>query len=147
MKIDLLKTNSEKIRVNKAFSMIKSVNGNLNESCSVINPSISFEYDSSLISANYAYIPDFQRYYYIEDMVLDGKLINISMHSDVLMNAASNIRNSFGTIVRSNYDMPDVIDPMVIQTSEHQIQFRSLGTIPTTPEGFYVVNIGGHSNG
>lgn len=57
----------------------------LKDSCSVVNPVIMLE--AGLLSRpafNYAYIPDFQRYYFISDWVFNRRLWVASLTCDVL---------------------------------------------------------------
>lgn len=143
MQIDFLRTNSEKIKVVKNYSTVKSVSGKLTDGCSIINPVVRVVFDENLISANYCYISEFRRYYFITDITVENDTMIINMHSDVLMNASTDIKNSVGTITRSNKKMNDITDPLVIQTNEHLTQFRSLGTININTEGYYILNIGG----
>ena len=62
-----------------------SLTGNLKEDCDVCDPVIEIESSSNLSGFNYAYIPDFSRYYYIEKIENTGaNFWRISMHVDVL---------------------------------------------------------------
>lgn len=78
--------------------------GTLLDDCSIIDPVISI--DQSLLSItdiadmNYAYIEEFERSYFIRNMVFKGKLLEISMHVDVLSTYKGNIRNLSAIIAR-----------------------------------------------
>lgn len=58
--------------------------GHLVEGCNVINPVIKMSYNAYQVNINYAYIPDFGRYYFITDYKIEGDTIYIYMHVDVL---------------------------------------------------------------
>lgn len=78
--------------------------GTLKEDCSIIDPIITI--DSSVLSManiadmNYAYIPEFERSYFIRNMVFRGKLLEIQMHVDVLSTYKGNIRALSAIIAR-----------------------------------------------
>lgn len=65
MEIRLYNNKSDNRCIRKELISGISVSGNLREECSVIEPLINFEHDG-LMTYNYAYIPDFRRYYFIK---------------------------------------------------------------------------------
>lgn len=75
------------------------ISGTLREDCSVINPVIAIEGLTDL-SVNYAYITEFGRYYYINNIVCKGKLFELHMHVDVLKTYASGIRGNNAVVAR-----------------------------------------------
>lgn len=83
----------------------------LKENCSIINPSIELMRDATLINYNYAYIPDFNRYYFIDDTIIDAECIHLILRCDVLASFKTAIGSSSEYILRaaSDYD-GDVID-------------------------------------
>ena len=71
----------------------KTVSGRLNNSSSIMSPSISFT--SNFHSYNYAYIGEFGRYYYISDITcLQGKNVQFDCKVDVLMSFQKSIYES-----------------------------------------------------
>lgn len=56
---------------------------------------------------NYAYIPDFQRYYFVEDVRYDIGVWTISMRCDVLATYRTDILNSRQYVLRSSSDYND----------------------------------------
>lgn len=64
MEIQLFNNKSDNRCIRKELINGLSVTGSLRESCNVIEPVINFECES-LMKYNYAYIPDFRRYYFI----------------------------------------------------------------------------------
>ena len=70
--------------------------------CSIMDPVLRVVYDSSLLGANYCYISDWGRYYYIEGYDLsEGREMYIRMHEDVLMSNATAIGELNCTVVRT----------------------------------------------
>lgn len=84
MDIYLYVNSSEKNRMGKVLSNETVISGSLKEETSVINPVIIFEHNNPT-SFNYAYIPDFNRYYFISNFTaVRTGLWRVSMRVDVL---------------------------------------------------------------
>lgn len=78
----------------------KTVSGRLNNSSSVMSPTISFT--SNLHSYNYAYIGEFGRFYYISDWLYNNGMWTAQMNVDVLATYRSEIGGSSQYVVRSS---------------------------------------------
>ena len=103
MTIKLYNNLSDKIVVDKNITQIGSdITGTLREGCSVIDPIIKLEstVGSNLTTCNYAYIPEFGRYYYVNNIKCVGNLFELHMHVDVLKTYASGIRSNSAVIAR-----------------------------------------------
>lgn len=100
MQLNLYRNNSEPNKVGKSLTSLLSLNGTLREQTSIINPTITIE-TSGPILANYAYIPQFQRYYFITDIesVKEG-LWSISMRCDVLESFKNQIGENEAILAR-----------------------------------------------
>ena len=84
--ISLFKTASENNRVVKTLTDEKQLSGELRNQTSVLNPSIRIESSDNISTYNYAYIPEFGRYYYIADITsVRTNCWTISLRCDVLM--------------------------------------------------------------
>lgn len=104
MNIQIQQTTSEKNRIGKSISTLYTASGALREGTSIINPVIRISGANipSLKNANYMYIPDFNRYYFINDIKsIRNGLIEISGHVDVLQTYASQIRSNTAIIKRN----------------------------------------------
>lgn len=100
MILRLYKNRSDKNVINKTITQSGSdISGTLREDCSIINPVISIQGLSDL-KVNYAYIPEFGRYYYINNIVCKGKLFELQMHVDVLMSFGTEILDNTAVISR-----------------------------------------------
>ena len=107
MILQLYKNYSEKNVLDKRISKVgNDITGTLRSECSIINPVIAIEGLSDL-SVNYAYIPEFGRYYYINNIVCKGNLYELQMHVDVLKTYAGGIRGNNAVIARqqSQYNL------------------------------------------
>lgn len=84
MEIQLCVNNSEVNKINKILSDSISLQGTLKDETSITNPEILIEIENPS-GFNYAHIPEFNRYYFINDIISVGNnLWRISMHVDVL---------------------------------------------------------------
>lgn len=94
MDLILYVNNSEKNKLEKSLSSDLKLTGKLREQSSVVNPSIMIQAQNPS-NYNYAYIPEFKRYYFITDMVsVRTGLWEISMHVDVLMSFKAEIKGT-----------------------------------------------------
>lgn len=94
MKITLYTNNSEKNKLEKNLANAKEFSGNLREESSIVNPSILIQTENPS-SYNYAYIPEFNRYYFIADAVsVRTNIWRLSLHTDVLMSFKDGIKNA-----------------------------------------------------
>lgn len=128
MNVTFYQTRSEKNAISKSLTGLATKTGNLSNDCDVINPVINFDYDENLYSKNYARIPSFGRYYFIDDIVVNNGMMEVHFHCDVLMTYAQDIASSTAHITRSSNGNKYIADSMVTPTSKTAWQFRSLGT-------------------
>lgn len=109
MTIKLYNNLSDKIVVDKNITQKGSdVTGTLRENCSIIDPVIKMSaIGTYLLECNYAYISEFGRYYYINNIVCVGDLFEVHMHVDVLMTYKGDIRSNDAVISRqeSRYNL------------------------------------------
>jgi hypothetical protein len=102
MTIKLYKTPSEVNKVTKVLNDEISLTGELRESSSVITPIIKIEEDD-LTDYNYAYIPEFGRYYFITNITsVRNDLWELAMRVDVLMTYADEIKANTAVIARNS---------------------------------------------
>lgn len=93
MNLTLYKNLSEKNKIGKVLHNNLSLNGNLREESSIINPTILVEHPN-LADYNYAYIPEFKRYYFITEITsVRNNLWRISLKVDVLESFKNDILN------------------------------------------------------
>lgn len=109
MTLTLYKTLSDSITLDKELEQIIILSGILREESSIIDPVILIEdIDDFLPEMNYAYIQEFNRYYYITgiESVRTG-LWRVSFHVDVLYTYKDAIRENSGIIERNEnlYDL------------------------------------------
>ena len=70
--------------IGKNLTVVTTLTGDLKNDCSIENPEILIK-NTGMINANYAYISEFNRYYYIENqIILSNNLVRVNMSVDVL---------------------------------------------------------------
>lgn len=101
MTITFYRNLSESNFIDKDLVEVTSLPGTLKESVSVIDPTFIIEGGSNIINCNYLYVDDFQRFYFINDIVsIRQNLWSISCHVDVLMTYKNQIRSQSALIAR-----------------------------------------------
>lgn len=120
----------------------------LNETSSIMNPILSLKLpqNETFIDKNYAYIPYFNRYYFINEVTYDLGLWVLSLTCDVLATAKLEIGNSTQYIMRSasEYD-GDIIDTAypVKTEQEHEVVSSGANLWGNSEPCFIVSMIGG----
>lgn len=84
MDIVFYNNTSDDDTINKSLSEVLTLSGTLKNDCSIEQPSIIVSY-SGMIHANYCYIADFGRYYYVENQtILSNNRVRLDLSVDVL---------------------------------------------------------------
>ena len=109
MTLELYSNSSEYAALDKDLELQLTLSGILREDSSIIDPSILVEdLDDYITDINYAYIPEFGRYYFITNIEsVRNHLWRLSLHVDVLHTYADGIRANSGIIERNEnlYDL------------------------------------------
>lgn len=85
MDIQLYHNNSENNVINKSLTGISTPSVVLKKPTSELTPSVILHTFENMEYCNYAYIPEFQRYYFIDDIKpLTGSEVQLDMRVDVL---------------------------------------------------------------
>lgn len=102
MELNLYTNESADNAVTKDITLLKQLNGTLRENCSITDPVITVENITNAIAAvcNYAFIPQFGRYYFVRNITLSGKLWIISMHVDVLASFQTELKALNAVVAR-----------------------------------------------
>lgn len=145
MNITLYKTSSERHRLNKVLTNgISKNNVHILDGTSITDPVVVIGYDVTLLTHSYAYISDFGRYYFINNIeVLPGQEMRLSLHVDVLMTYKDQIKLCKARITRSQSNFDKYIpDNMIINKAQSKITQRKLGAGFTSANKYYIM-IGG----
>lgn len=101
MLISLYNTTDSNMIINKTLTNKVDYDIKIKDNVSLINPVIILKTET-LITSNYAYIPNFNRYYYIENIeVFPNDIYNLALKCDVLMSFKDDILNSNAYINQS----------------------------------------------
>lgn len=91
MEIRLYNNVSDNRAIRKKLLNEFSLSGTLRDSCSLIEPVINIE-SSNVLRFNYAYIPDFQRYYFVKEIInLRKNIWTLELEVDPLMSFKGDI--------------------------------------------------------
>ena len=107
MIITLFKNNSEPERITKSLSNPLSLTGSIRGGSNVINPEILIDGDPADFPSgyNYAYIPEFNRYYYLGDpTAYRANLVLLPLSVDVLMSFRDEILANEAIIDKQHTD-------------------------------------------
>lgn len=134
MLVTFYQNNSDARQVSKSITpLANKINCNWKENTSIVNPVI---YVSKVIlenyaSCNYMFIPEFNRYYYISNIVLEaGNILRITAYVDVLMSNRSDIGGIRCIIARSEtVNNKYFVDPMCPVRTKRAIKYIPIGQL------------------
>ena len=102
MELFLYKTSDSNNKISKKISDEIKLVGDIRAECSILNPIIEIETTLNISTFNYAKITEFNRYYFITDIVaVNNKFWKISLKCDVLMTYASEILDLNVNVLRN----------------------------------------------
>lgn len=145
MEIILYYNDSEKIKLDKELTQIGTIEGRLFQNTSITKPSIMFDLDTTVFSANYLYIPQFNRYYFITDVVnVSANKWQIQARVDVLTSFKSAIRENTAIIERQENEYNLYLDDKYYRAYQNEdVQYKKFsGSLPSD-KYILVVNGGG----
>ena len=126
MKITLYKNYSDSNEANKEIVIIKETTGTIKEDCSILDPVIVMKNFTELPTANYLYIEEFKRYYFIKDIViLSNGYSAIRCHSDILSNSLPYLLKLDAVIARQEFIYnPDLNDASIPVLQNEKTQYK-----------------------
>jgi len=134
MEIKLYKNLSENNVIGKSLAQIKSVEANLKNDVSVINPTFILYYTDNILQSNYCFIPKFNRYYFIDEIVpITGDRCIVKCRVDVLESFKEDIKSltvildKSQSIYKSNKYLDD---------GSFIVENKDFNTIYNFPNGF-----------
>lgn len=129
MEITLYLNSSEKNKINKNKTAVATLTGSIKGESSITNPTILIEY-SDPTAFNYVYIDAFNRYYFVNDVVVvRNNLLRVSLTVDVLESFAAAILAQNVIIDKNTTDfdlyLPDENLLTLVKTKTDIINFPS----------------------
>lgn len=101
----IIKLYTQTIPKNKMFRNLTNeitLTGNVKDTFDILNPIVQFNYNANLKNVNYAYIPEYGRYYFVSPPIISGKTVYLKMHVDVLFTYKAIIMKSPCIAIRSS---------------------------------------------
>ena len=130
-------TNSSKIPVPGQYISMNQYNCEVFDPCSVHSPKLWLSAANNVFRAsiNYAFIPDFERYYWVTDFeFVDGRWL-LSLECDVLASFKTDIANSTQYVMRAESEYNEnIIDTLYTPIGGKQETFDSISN-PFLPSG------------
>ena len=134
MEIKLYKNLSENNVIGKSLTQMKSVEANLKNDVSVINPTIVLNYTANILESNYCFISKFNRYYFIDEIIpITGDRCIVKCRVDVLESFKEDIKSltvildKSQSIYKSNKYLDD---------GSFIVENKDFNTIYNFPNGF-----------
>lgn len=119
--------------INKTKSDEIVLRGLLKEPSSIYNPSITIKMNSDILTENYNYvqIPRFNRFYFIEDIVINDTFMIMSLRCDVLESFKTDILESTQIIDRQENDFDlKIVDNYVVIKPNKKFQVKKFPLQP-----------------
>ena len=134
MEIKLYKNLSENNVIGKTLTQIKSVEAQLKNDVSIINPTLVLNYTANILDSNYCFIPKFNRYYFIDEIIpITGDRCIVKCRVDVLESFKEDIKSltvildKSQSIYKSNKYLDD---------GSFIVENKDFNTIYNFPNGF-----------
>ena len=134
MEIKLYKNLSENNVIGKTLTQIKSVEAQLKNDVSIINPTLILYYTANILDSNYCFIQKFNRYYFIDEIVpITGDRCIVKCRVDVLESFKEDIKSltvildKSQSIYKSNKYLDD---------GSFVVENKDFNTIHNFPNGF-----------
>lgn len=100
MTLEIYQNNSRDNQRTKNITLIASMSGTLRDGSSIIDPVIKIQ-GSLPYNANYFYIPEFHRYYFVTDCIsIRNNIYELHGHCDVLSSAGGGLNSCRGIVRR-----------------------------------------------
>lgn len=106
------------------------------EDTSLEDPTFILRTQSKVLTANYIYVPDMNRYYYINSYTVSHQRIYINCHVDVLMSFKKEFKKE-NVIVARNEKLFD----LYLDDNKYKVQDRTCVRTVRFPSGFTTRNL------
>ena len=128
---------SDNRKINKNLTELSTINITLYLDTNVATP--VFKVKNCINNANYMYVPDLHRYYYINNYTLSNQCVYLHCSVDVLETYKTEILNSECLISRSENDYNDnIVDTLAPITENTVYTVKNFGENIKTTEHFII---------
>ena len=143
MLLQLYNTNSETNRINKVLTDKTEFNVRLKDQSSIINPVLLLK-SETYINFNYAYIPTFKRYYFVDDVsVFPNKIYILTLRCDVLTSFKEDILKSYARIIEQTNSNAYYDGNLKSEVRKEVDTYKSNVSFNMTADSMVLVTIGG----
>ena len=146
MQIVLYNNSSAPNVVHKRKTTLRTMNGTLKEDVNREHVVVTIPYASDYASINYAYIPEFKRYYFVSVDNLKGLRLKLTMESDALSSFWNNYNSSQCIAKRSSSSYNPLLVDELMAFKPQPIYIRRKTSAKFTPSssgGSYILTVGG----
>ena len=145
MKVIFYKNNSDNRVVNKQLTIIKELNITRKIEKSIFEPVIEIVKDRDLNNCNYVYIEEFNRFYFVVDiMELDGNIYRITMKEDVLTSFKNSILNLTALVERQEFKRnTQIVDNELLSQANNNFYCKTVGNYVNNDYNIYLTTCGG----
>lgn len=103
MTITIGSTSDDRRTLHKSFSGT-DINVQLKQPCDILNPVFILDYNAGLVASNYLHCPDFNRYYFINNInLMPGHRMELTCSVDVLMSYVTQIESINCVVARQQH--------------------------------------------
>ena len=143
MLLKLYNTDSETNRISKVLTDETEFDVRLKDKSSVVNPVLLLK-SETYINFNYAYIPKFQRYYFVDDIsVYPNKMYILTLRCDVLTSFKDDILKSYARIVEQTNSNAYYDSNLKSEVRKEVDTYMSNVSFDLTADSLVLVTIGG----
>lgn len=122
MTVTFYKNLSDKRALSKNTTQLESVSAIIKDDCDILNPTLEVVSFSGLAAANYMYIAEWNRYYFIDRITVSrGQRALISGHVDVLSTYKNTILNCSAVVSRQQSKGNYYLNDPVYKTRQYKI--------------------------
>lgn len=147
MTFTLMKNTSEREALTKSLTTLETLTGSLRNQSSIIDPIIEVTgiLPATVTSCNYAYIPEFGRYYFVKNIIsVRTNVWVIQCHVDVLGTYATQIKAQTAVIRRQENSWNLYLDDGIFKTYQNPEIITKAFPAGFTTQNFVLAVAGGN---
>jgi hypothetical protein len=147
MTFTLMKNISEREALTKSLTTLETLTGSLRNQSSIIDPVIEVTgiASSTVTSCNYAYIPEFGRYYFVKNITsVRNNVWVIQCHVDVLKTYATQIKAQTAVVRRQEKNWNLYLDDGIFKTYQNPQIITKAFPAGFTTQNFVLAVAGGN---
>lgn len=130
MQVIFYKTSDDRRVVSKNLQLVMQTDIIVKDKTTVTEPILWLVYDKNVVTSNYVYIPDWDRYYYCKFEVGEDNSMLVYCEVDVLMSFRPYILNLYCVIERQEFNYnPYIFDGELLTRCDKTIITQNIGQV------------------